>query len=477
MFAGKYEIERTLGVGGMGIVLAARHAQLGQRVAIKFMLGEMAENPNAVARFVREARAAAALSSEHVARVIDVGTLDTGAPYMVMEYLAGVDLGQVLERDGPMAIEVAAGLVVQACDAIAEAHALGIVHRDLKPANLFLTARMDGAPLVKVLDFGVSKTSSPDPAEDAKLTSTGSVMGSPGYMSPEQVRSTKDVDCRADIWSLGVILYELLTGTAPFVGQTLGDTFAKIVTEDPPPIRDLRPDVPAGLATIISRCLERKLEMRIANVGVLASRLLPFAPKDCAPLVDSILRVLGRSEDTAIGLATAAALPGVETRGSLSTGSRASRPVETGPAWLRSAEKPPTARGRRGVAVFAVAAAVVVSAAVGVYATRGTSGLRGESARGGTVAAALPPAPREADAGPPVAPSDMAALIADPTRLTDALPESRTLQPVAEGHPLAPPPFRLVPTGQPAKQAPTRPAAQQPNAPTPSAKTHEIDLY
>ncbi len=262
------------------MVLAARHAQLGHRVAIKFMLGAMAANPNAVARFIREARAAAGLSSEHVARVMDVGTLESGAPYMVMEYLAGVDLGEVLRRDGPMNIETAVGMVLQACDAIAEAHATGIVHRDLKPANLFLTARTDGSPLVKVLDFGVSKTSSGlGPGEDQSLTATGSVMGSPGYMSPEQVRSTKDVDCRADIWSLGVILYELLTGIEPFMGQTLGDTFARIVADDPPPIRDHRKDVPPGLAAIIAGCLERKVNLRIQNVGELASKLLPFGPR------------------------------------------------------------------------------------------------------------------------------------------------------------------------------------------------------
>jgi serine/threonine-protein kinase len=291
VIAEKYEVERVLGLGGMGVVVAARHRQLGQRVAIKFLRGEAIKDGSAVERFLREARAAVALSSEHAVRTLDVGTLEDGAPYIIMEYLPGVDLGQLLQRDGPLSVPLAVGAVLQACEAIAEAHALGIVHRDLKPANLFVTTRMDGSPLVKVLDFGISKAApgwaSP---EGQNLTASGYIMGSPAYMSPEQVRSTKHVDARSDIWSLGVILYELLTGTSPFLGETVGDTFAKIVSETPVPIQQRRPDVPRALAAAIDQCLQRNLDERVQNVRDLASELLPFASKDAAIAGERIIR-------------------------------------------------------------------------------------------------------------------------------------------------------------------------------------------
>src|SRR5579863_6621840 len=213
---GKYRVDRVLGVGGMGIVVAATHVALNQRVAIKFLLPAAVGNPQIIERFAREARAAVQIQSEHVARVTDVGTLPTGSPYMVMEFLEGSDLAAAIERGGAMPVAQAVGFVLQACEAIAEAHALGIVHRDLKPANLFLARRAGRDPMVKVLDFGISKTK--DAA--AGLTQTSSVMGSPYYMAPEQMMSSKDVDVRSDIWALGIILYELLSGKAPFQGDT-----------------------------------------------------------------------------------------------------------------------------------------------------------------------------------------------------------------------------------------------------------------
>ena len=204
VLAGKYRVDRVLGVGGMGVVVAATHLQLEERVALKFMLPEAYGDPDLAARFTREARAAVKLKSEHVARVLDVGTLDTGAPYIVMEYLDGTDLADELHKKGPLPVHEAAEYVLQACDALAEAHALGIVHRDLKPANLFLTRRGDGSPLVKLLDFGISKTSAFNDAGVA-MTKTAAMMGSALYMSPEQMTSPKDVDARADVWALGTI--------------------------------------------------------------------------------------------------------------------------------------------------------------------------------------------------------------------------------------------------------------------------------
>ncbi len=276
VIASKYEVQRVLGVGGMGVVLAARHMQLGQTVAIKFMRNESLADSAAVGRFQREARAVAALSSEHVAKVLDVGTLDNGAPYIVLEYLAGLDLGELLQQSGPMAVGDAVGAVLQACEALAEAHAMGIVHRDLKPSNLFITKRKDGSPLVKVLDFGISKASALNSAASGDTpTASGYIMGSPGYMSPEQVRSAKAADARSDVWSLGVILYELLTGISPFSGETVGDTFARIVSETPAPMRERRPELPEGLSAAVAQCLERNVAQRVQSVADL--RVLALA--------------------------------------------------------------------------------------------------------------------------------------------------------------------------------------------------------
>ena len=209
MLAGKYRVERVLGAGGMGVVVLARHVQLDQLVALKFLLAQSLTNPKVVARFEREARAVVKLKSEHVARVLDVGTMEAGAPYIVMEYLEGEDLSQTVERRGPLPVAEAVDYLLQACEALAEAHGMGIVHRDLKPGNLFLTRRVDGKSLVKVLDFGISKLEGG--REDLALTQPAEVVGSPKYMSPEQLRASRLADARSDIWSLGVILYELIT--------------------------------------------------------------------------------------------------------------------------------------------------------------------------------------------------------------------------------------------------------------------------
>src|ERR1041384_7316482 len=203
VLAGRYRIERVLGQGGMGVVVQATHLQLHQSVAMKFLLPEVLANHQVVQRFLREAQAAVRLRSEHVARVIDVGSLETGAPYMVLEYLDGADLSTFPR--GQLSVGAIIDLVLQACEALAEAHSLGIVHRDIKPANFFITRATGGTPLLKLLDFGISKT----PATGGQLTATQTVMGTPAYMSPEQMRSSRNVDHRSDIWSLGVVLYEI----------------------------------------------------------------------------------------------------------------------------------------------------------------------------------------------------------------------------------------------------------------------------
>src|SRR5450755_319444 len=219
VLAGKYRIEAVLGEGGMGIVLSATHIELGSRVAIKVLRPELAHTEDAVSRLLVEARSAASIRSEHVARVLDVGRLESGLPFLVLEHLEGRDLQQILARSGRLASQVAVDFVLQACQALSEAHSAGIVHRDLKPENLFLTYRADGTPVVKVLDFGISKRLSHDGREAAR-TNPSELLGSPLYMAPEQMKGSVSIDARVDIWSLGVVLYELCTGQSPFFGET-----------------------------------------------------------------------------------------------------------------------------------------------------------------------------------------------------------------------------------------------------------------
>jgi serine/threonine protein kinase len=293
--AGKYRIERVLGRGGMGVVLAARHIHLEERVAIKLMLAEASVSPEAVARFVREARAAARLESAHVAKVSDVGTLNDGRPYMVMEYLDGQDLSQVLASAGPLPVQDAIDYVLQAAEAIAEAHSLGIIHRDLKPSNLFLTRRRDRTPLVKVLDFGISKVRSSSPTENA-MTRTSAMMGSPLYMSPEQMTSVRDVDGRSDIWALGVILFELLTGSPPFLGDTLPQVCGLVLQAADPPASSLRGGLPPELDAFIHRCLAKNPSDRFQNVAELAVALEGMAGRHGRASVERILLLSGGAE-------------------------------------------------------------------------------------------------------------------------------------------------------------------------------------
>jgi eukaryotic-like serine/threonine-protein kinase len=289
ILAGKYRVERIIGQGGMGVVVVARHIALDERVALKFLLPEYATHPEASARFLREAQAAVRIKSEHVARVSDVGTLETGAPYMVMEYLEGTDLSKLLEQ-GVLGVQDAVDYIIQACDALAEAHSYGIVHRDLKPANLFVSKRPDGTPIVKVLDFGISKV-----AGDAtdNLTKTTAAMGSALYMSPEQMTSTRTVDHRTDIYALGISLYELLAGKQPFYADTLPQLCAEIFTGVPTPIRSIRDDVPEGLAAVLERAYARERGFRYQSVGELVAALAPYAPIRSQVAIDSVTKMAG----------------------------------------------------------------------------------------------------------------------------------------------------------------------------------------
>jgi len=274
--ADKFRIERVLAEGGMGLVVAATHIQLEQTVALKFFRGDLRSSGEPLLRFMREAKAAAQIKSEYVARVLDVGVTDDGTPYMVMEYLEGEGLEKVVAR-GPMPIPAAVEYAIQACEGLAEAHARGIVHRDIKPSNLFLTERSPGWRTIKILDFGISKVSL---AQASNITTNlNLVMGTPCYMSPEQFQSAAGVDQRSDIWSLGSTLFEMLTGRPPFdPALPLLALAESIVKKEPPSLRELRPEIPQDLADAIGRCMAKDRERRIPSAAGLAISLLPFAP-------------------------------------------------------------------------------------------------------------------------------------------------------------------------------------------------------
>ncbi|MBS2017924.1 MAG: serine/threonine protein kinase [Deltaproteobacteria bacterium] len=291
ILAGKYKVERVLAQGGMGVVVAAIHQQLDQRVALKFMLPKDAPTEADFGRFMREAKAAVRLRSEHVAKVLDVGTVETGSPYIVMEYLDGRDLETILDEAGPLPVSLAVEYVLQACEAVAEAHALGIVHRDLKPANLFLTTRTDGSPCVKVLDFGISKLlESTEPVK--ALTSTNAIMGTPVYMAPEQIRSSKGVDRRSDVWAFGMILYQLLTGRTAFIRETLLELCSAILIEQPTSPHELRAEIPPELSSVILKALAKEPEGRFGTLAELADALSPFCESGLAS-ASRVSRVLG----------------------------------------------------------------------------------------------------------------------------------------------------------------------------------------
>ncbi|HEY7371359.1 MAG TPA: serine/threonine-protein kinase, partial [Polyangia bacterium] len=282
----RYELQRLLGAGGMGAVYEARHKLIGRRCAVKLLHPQYAGQASMLARFQREARAAASLENEHIAAVTDFGFAGDGVPFLVMERLEGEDLAALLAREGRLPVARAVALVAQACRGLAAAHANEIVHRDLKPANLFLTRRSDGGDLVKVLDFGIAKLLDGDET-GASITGTGKLLGTACYMPPEQAKGDPDIDHRADIYALGAILYELLTATKAHPGTNYNAVLFHILTQQVVPLRAVRPDLPAGLERVVERAMAPGRAGRFARVTDLHDALAPFAD---APSVASPAR-------------------------------------------------------------------------------------------------------------------------------------------------------------------------------------------
>ncbi|NUO50491.1 MAG: serine/threonine protein kinase, partial [Polyangiaceae bacterium] len=300
--AGKFRLDHVLGEGGMGVVYAATNLDLLKRVAIKIIRDELGTSEGLVARLLHEARSAARLESEHVARVLDVGRMDSGAPYIVMECLDGCDLATHLHASGALSVETAVLYLLQACEAVAEAHAAGILHCDIKPENLFLSFRPDGESILKVLDFGIARNltahskTAPNLPED--------VVGSPSYMAPEAMRPDVCVGPAADIWSLGAVLYELVTAQKPFDADRVADIFDRVMNTQPAPPRVLAPSIPEGLEAIILRCLTKKEEGRFASVADLAAALAAFGPAGSAVVAARVARIGTSTVPRTFGLRT-----------------------------------------------------------------------------------------------------------------------------------------------------------------------------
>jgi serine/threonine protein kinase len=369
----KYEVMGLLGSGGMGYVISARHTELGEMVALKFLRPEALAHAELVERFAREARAAAKIRSEHVANVFDVGTLPDGTPFIVMEYLAGKDLADHLHQEGALPISVAVEYIMQACEALAAAHAHGIVHRDIKPENLFLTQQAQGMSMIKILDFGISKIALPRGKRD--LVRTQMALGSPVYMSPEQIRCSDQVDARSDIWAVGCVLFELLTGVTAFDEPSLLELSAAILEREPVPLQTLRPDASTELENVVLRCLAKNPDERYQNVAELAIALYPFGPRRARISAERCHHMLKNAGILSTELELASTYPPPLASGtthSLGVGvSRTTSPASVDLV-VDEDEAPRRSAGKRGkLALFALLG--VVAAAASFLVTRARS--------------------------------------------------------------------------------------------------------
>jgi serine/threonine protein kinase len=298
VLAGKYRVERIPGRNGLGVLVQVRHMELGQEVTLKFLVPDACMYPEYVQRFIREARAAVKIQGEHVARVTDVGRLASGAPYMVREFLRGPDLSEVVKVRGPLPTSEACDYIIQAAEAVAEAHVLGIAHRNLRPTTLVVTRRSDGAPLLKVFDFAAGEALHVEPFTQRSVSLVGSsaLLTSLPYLSPEQVRDPHGVDFRADVYALGAILYELLSGVAPFEAESAPALLAMVAADSPAPLHTFRSDLPEGLEQVVLCCLAKPRDLRFPNIAELALALGPYASTESASSIERIVRLAQRAK-------------------------------------------------------------------------------------------------------------------------------------------------------------------------------------
>ncbi|MGO9707956.1 MAG: serine/threonine-protein kinase [Polyangiaceae bacterium] len=481
VLVGKYRVERVLGVGGMGAVVAATHLQLEEQVAIKFLHAETAMNAESVARFLREGKAVIKIRSEHAVKVHDVGKLETGAPYLVMEHLDGDDLNTILERNGPLPMTDVVDFILQGCEAIAEAHTLGIIHRDLKPANLFLTRRADGSPCVKVLDFGISKASAKGP--DVAMTKTQAVMGSPRYMSPEQMRSTRGVDGRTDIWAIGIIMYELLSGAPPFNGESMTELCAQILQDIPAPLPRVLPQIPAQLDAVVQRCLAKDPDQRFNNLAELATALAPFGTASARGSAERIVRLVQARGGGAVNPSAAAG------RASLPSAPSTSSPGTSSPSLAQAQGSQPGGGSTDPTAVSASSSQAMFGSTTG--GTPGSTGSKGLALAlvafgaliviGGTVAAAmaLTHGHNAGAANPPNATTAAAAIAPSPPPAPTPLPtptQAATPTPTATATATSTatptPAATATPTPEPATSPTPVAAAASPVTPKPPPHKH-----
>ncbi len=452
--AGKYRIEKLLGRGGMGAVYEAHHELLEQRVALKVMLADLTASPQAVARFLNEARAAARIEGEHVARVLDLGQLESGAPYIALELLAGWDLSRILATRGHLPQTEAVGYVLEALVGLAQAHALGIVHRDLKPANIFVAQRRDGTQIVKVLDFGISKvTNALTGLSPNAHTATSSIMGTPNYVAPEQLQSAKHVDTRADIWSMGVILYELLSGHTPFQAETVAQLLVAILQQVPTPLRVVQPEAPPLLEQAVMRCLSQDPAARYQNVLEMAEAIAPYAPAGTRGSVERVRRALGPLAQPSTFVQPVAVSPTLED-GLMPASSAASAPLTRG-QWTRSDTTQSPRGPSRAAFMASVAAGALVATVLGAAGMMMFRGKPASPASGGTTPVlSSAPSLQESPAAPVPTP--------EPETATDTPVDSTPPRPAS----VATPPTTTAQSGVPPRPSP-RPGPTRPPAPLP----------
>ena len=478
----KYRVERVLGEGGMGMVVAALHLELHELVALKLLHPGTTENAELVARMLREARAAVKLRSEHVARVTDVGRLQDGSPYIVMEYLQGSDLAAVIQQRGALEVQAAVDYVIQTCDAMAEAHSLGIVHRDLKPGNLFLTRDGSGLPMVKVLDFGISKIRVS--SFTGGLTQENALMGSPYYMSPEQMQSARSVDHRADIWSLGVILYELVVGRPPFAGQTMAELVLEVATHPCPSVRDQRANLPERLDQIVQRCLQKDPTRRYQNVGELVADLAALAPPHAWAVIERAQRFSTATRLSLRPSASPSTMPARVSPDHPDESRAAAAESRTGGAW---SETQPTRRSSGHAALIlalVVTAVLVVGVVISVLRFLRVAPAPPQAA---TLAAPQPSfeagaAAPASEPGRPTASADIPLVEVAPiasaagSQPAGAQAAEPTVAPHASAGQTLTPRSGPVPRGTPPAQAEPKPAAPQPKPADKTANPLDMDI-